>query len=97
MPAVLPADGSYLFRVGGDDHVVQPGAGARGIINMREHRASRDVAKNLSGQPGGCQAGRNDGDGFHSASVPVPAPEIKASAFRSRQPSPKLTATNFPK
>ncbi len=80
-PAILPADGGNLLRVGCHDDILQLGAGARGFVNMREHGTAGDVAKDLARQPGGGESGRNDGDGVHEVSF---AGERTITQARSR-------------
>ena len=50
MPSVLAANGDDLGGVGGDDDIVEAGAGASGVVNIGEHGTAGDLAQYLARQ-----------------------------------------------
>ncbi|HMF63298.1 MAG TPA: hypothetical protein VK608_04350, partial [Edaphobacter sp.] len=61
-PAAAFAELGDLFGVGGDQQVIELRAGLCGLEDPGEHRPSGDGAKDLTGEPGGGEAGRNDAE-----------------------------------
>jgi len=61
-PVVLVAEGGDFVRVGGDEDVVELGAGAGGSVNPCKHWASGDGAKDLAGESRGGEAGGDDAE-----------------------------------
>lgn len=59
-PVMLAAEAGYFFGVGGDEDMVELGAGAGGLVDPGEHRFAGDRAQDLAGETGGMEAGRND-------------------------------------
>jgi hypothetical protein len=62
-PAVGAAERGDLFGVGGDDDLIELGAGASGLVNPGEHGTAGDLAQNLARQAGGGETGGNDAEG----------------------------------
>ncbi len=56
------AEIGYFVGVGGDDDVVELGAGAGGLVDPGEHGASGDGAKDFTGEAGGGEAGGDDAE-----------------------------------
>ena len=69
VPSVRPANLGDLLGISSYDYVIQLSAGARGLVDMRQHGTSIDLAQNLAREAGGSKTGRDDGDGFHAASL----------------------------
>ena len=65
-PAVGAAERGDLFGVGGDDEVVELGAGAGGLVDPGEHGAAGDLAQDLARQPAGGETGGDDAEGAES-------------------------------
>jgi hypothetical protein len=59
-PVVALAEFGYFFGVGGDDDLVELGAGGGGLVDPREHGAAGDDTKNFTGEPGGGEACGDD-------------------------------------
>jgi hypothetical protein len=78
VPAVVTTELCNLFRVGGDNNILQLLAGTRSFVNMREHGTAGELAKNLSRQTRGGKSCGDDGDGFHGISFKVERQEWQA-------------------
>ena len=61
-PVVAVAEVGDFFGVGGDEDVVELGAGAGGLVDPGEHGASGDGAEDFAGQAGGGEAGGDDAE-----------------------------------
>lgn len=56
-----------FIGVGGDEDLVEEGAGAGGAIDPGEHGLAGDFAENFAGQAGGAEAGGDDGENVAEA------------------------------
>ncbi len=61
-PALCVAEVHDLVRVGGDEDLVELGAGARGFVDPGEHGAAGDFAENLARETGGGETSGDDGE-----------------------------------
>jgi len=60
--------------------------GARSLVDVAEHRPSRNLAKDLAGQARRREPGGNDSDGFHSASVIAQPATAQGKPLPPREP-----------
>src|ERR1039458_8232423 len=65
--AELAAESDDFFGVSSDDDLVELRAGAGGVDNPGEQRATGDLAKDLARQAGGGETSGNDAEGTHSS------------------------------
>ena len=61
-PVVLAAEFGYFFGVGGDEDVVELGAGVCGFVDPGEHGSAGDGAKDFAGEARGGEAGGDDAE-----------------------------------
>lgn len=73
-------EGEHLFRVGGDEHLIEQRAGAGGAIDPGQHGLAGNFAQDLAGQAGGSEACGNDGED---------AAKVSGQRYRSPQFSVK--------
>src|ERR1039458_8328706 len=65
--AELVAESDDFIGVSSDDDLVELRAGAGGVDNPGEQRATGDLAKDLARQAGGGETSGNDAEGTHSS------------------------------
>ena len=58
----MAAEVGDFFGVGGDEDLVELGAGAGGFVDPGKHGASGDGAEDFAGQAGGGEAGGDDAE-----------------------------------
>ena len=61
-PAAGVAEGLDFFGVGGDDYIVEGGAGFGRSVDPGEERLAGDGEQDFAGEAGGGQAGGDDSD-----------------------------------